>query len=151
MIVNPFPPDAGYIYALVNPVWPGVVKIGMAGSVKRRFFSYQTGDPYRAYRVVGWSDVMLNVRTAEIAAHKYFAAHLVPGSREWFQITEAQAVTLLNKMRAAPMVTGTVMPTDDAPDGWYEEECVMLLAIGLTRADDVRTRMLRGHRLKDWT
>jgi hypothetical protein len=108
-----FPPDAGYLYALVNPVWPGVVKIGFAGSVKRRFFSYLTGDPYRAYRLLGWSDAMLDARRAEKQAHDALAASRMDGSREWFRVSESAALAQINRFRAKPLSAPVgVCPTD---------------------------------------
>lgn len=104
---NVFPPEVGYVYALVNPAWPDVVKIGYAGSPKRRFFSYQTGDPYRAYRMIGWSDVVLDSRAAETAVHARFADRRVEGSREWFRITPEQAIAALNTLRREPMDVAT--------------------------------------------
>ncbi len=116
-----FPPDAGYVYALVNPVWPGMVKLGLAGSVKRRFFSYLTGDPFRAYRMLAWSDVLVDTREAERAIHARFEERRVPGSKEWFRITESQAIAALNALRKQPMASAQCMPFD-AADDWYTDD-----------------------------
>lgn len=115
-----FPPDAGYIYAMINPAWPGLVKLGLAGSVKRRFFSYQTGDPHRAYRMIGWSDVLTDIRDVERAVHESFKGQRI-GDGEWFRITDSQALTAINRLRRAPMSLVCQMPAD-APFGWYEDD-----------------------------
>lgn len=119
-----FPPDVGYVYALTNPVWPNAVKLGLAGSVKRRWFSYQTGDPYRAYRMLGWSDAILNPRDAEKLLHERFAAQRIDDSREWFRISEADALAALNLFRKQPL--GAPMPAqitaEEIPGDWYDDD-----------------------------
>lgn len=45
--------------------------------------------------MVAFSCVYQDVRRAEFALHDQLAECKVEGSREWFRITEAQAITLL--------------------------------------------------------
>ena len=117
-----FPPVVGYVYAVVNPAWSGIVKIGSTNSVKSRLNGYQTYDPYRAYRMIGWSDVVLDSFKAERALHAQFRGQLIAGSREWFRITEAQALVALNRLRRVPMASAVLNPFQDEPDGWYDDD-----------------------------
>lgn len=54
----------GFLYFISNPAWPNKVKIGVTGDFNRRLASYQTYDPYRAYKLEGW-DFVISKREAE--------------------------------------------------------------------------------------
>lgn len=117
-----FPPAYGYLYAVVNSAWPNMVKLGHAGSVRKRLQGYQTGDPHRAYRMLAWSDVLPESGKAETEMLEHFAAaRVAPNPKcEWFRITEAHAVAYMNTRRAQPMVLG-VPHTFEAEQEWYSD------------------------------
>ncbi len=89
------PDAAGRVYAMINPAWPGLVKIGCATDLASRLKTYQTGTPYRDYKIIAWSHIFETVRRVEYAIHLSLAAYKIEQSREWFRITPAQAKTAL--------------------------------------------------------
>jgi T5orf172 domain len=42
----------GYLYIIVNDAFPGWVKVGTTTNLNERLHVYQTGDPFRNYRIV---------------------------------------------------------------------------------------------------
>jgi len=42
---------SGYLYIISNPVFPGWFKIGTTWDLKKRLHTYQTGDPFRLYKL----------------------------------------------------------------------------------------------------
>jgi hypothetical protein len=121
----PFPPVVGYVYAVVNRrAWPGLVKLGYTGSVRQRMATYQTGDPYKEYRLIAHSDPHADVKRLEALTHERFK-HARVGTHpkcEWFRITEAEAIAFLNTLRKQPLVTGLAYAGDDEPDDWYADD-----------------------------
>lgn len=89
------PEAAGRVYALANPAWPGLIKIGSSTDIGLRLRSYQTGSPHRDYKVIAWSSVFAAVRRVEFALHRSLALYKVEGSREWFRISSTQAIAAL--------------------------------------------------------
>ncbi|QJD74009.1 GIY-YIG nuclease family protein [Pyruvatibacter mobilis] len=80
------------MYLVKNPAWPGMVKVGSAADYEQRCRKYQTGDPYRAYEVIGalpFSDRL----AAESAVLHELRDHHVSG--EWFQVSEGRALHVL--------------------------------------------------------
>jgi len=72
----------GWVYIVENPAWPNVVKIGAALHLKKRLGSYQTSDPYRAFRYVKtWKTD--NREEHEAALHRQLVDLLLNG--EWFR------------------------------------------------------------------
>jgi hypothetical protein len=86
------PAAVGRLYAMVNPAWPALVKIGSSGDLVKRLGWYQTGAPYRDYEMIAFSGVFQDVKQAERELHETFAAYRVDPSREWFRITRQQAI-----------------------------------------------------------
>ena len=85
----------GFLYAIVNPAWPNWVKIGKATNAEKRLNSYQTSSPMRDYYAV-FTVAVDNMSKAERKAHKK-AAKLGQQENEWFNITEEQAIELLEE------------------------------------------------------
>lgn len=90
-----FPPPVGYVYALINAAWPGLVKIGQSGDLRARFNNYQTGDPHRAYMLVGYSKAFVDVKKLETAVHQHFGDFRVMARSEWFRVPVDDAVRFL--------------------------------------------------------
>jgi len=42
----------GYLYIIVNDAYPGWVKVGTTTNLTERLHVYQTGDPFRSYKIV---------------------------------------------------------------------------------------------------
>lgn len=76
---------SGYLYIVTNPSYPGWVKVGSTWNIKERIHTYQTGDPFRAYKLE-YSLYHPLFREAEKKIKevmKYFAADI---KGEWYQI-----------------------------------------------------------------
>jgi hypothetical protein len=105
------PAGVGRLYAMINPAWPGMVKIGSAGNLIKRLATYQTGTPYRDYEMIAFSVVFQDVLQAERDLHSTLAEHRVEYT-EWFRISRAVAVaavgTALNAADADPFVGMTL-------------------------------------------
>lgn len=79
----------GEVYVIGNTSWPEWVKIGMAVDAMDRLKGYQTGSPFRDYKLL-YSVSTNDRRKAEAAAHK--AAEKIAERRgEWFKMSVGQA------------------------------------------------------------
>ena len=85
-------PAAGYVYLITNPAWPGMVKVGSALDYERRCRSYQTGDPHRAYEVIGAVHCTDRLASESLVLHA-LRDHRVSG--EWFSVPEKVALHIL--------------------------------------------------------
>jgi hypothetical protein len=85
--------DAGFVYVLTNPAWPGLVKIGSAVSLRPRLTAYQTSSPHRDY-VIEHSAAFNDRLLAERILHRRLRAHRKAGT-EWFQIHPLDARNFL--------------------------------------------------------
>lgn len=54
----------GLVYLIANPAWPEHLKIGMTIDLESRLASYQTYDPFKAYRIKNY-EFCLDRRAAE--------------------------------------------------------------------------------------
>jgi len=82
----------GFVYVIMNPAWPGMVKIGSALDPESRLRNYQTGDPHRAYELRGYAyypDRLL----AESRVLEALKDRNVSG--EWFRIGVAEALRVV--------------------------------------------------------
>jgi T5orf172 domain-containing protein len=43
---------SGYLYIIINEAFPGWVKVGTTMDLTSRLHTYQTGDPFRRYKIV---------------------------------------------------------------------------------------------------
>ena len=82
----------GYIYAIKNQAWVGFIKIGRAVDVKKRLGTYNTGDPFRGYRLL--HHVWVADRfAAESWMKKVLRASLWGG--EWYEIDDDTIIRAL--------------------------------------------------------
>lgn len=44
----------GFVYLISNPAWPDYTKIGISVNINKRLSTYQTGDPFRRYKIEGY-------------------------------------------------------------------------------------------------
>lgn len=73
-------PNCGIVYLITNPAFPGMCKIGMTKDLPKRLSQYQTGDPYRRYKVEKYKFVE-NAKKEEDRLLKMFNTDLSKG--EW--------------------------------------------------------------------
>jgi hypothetical protein len=87
----------GFIYLIKNPAWDGWIKAGMTIDYVRRLGGYNsTYDPHNKYTFVGIKWV-INRKDAEASLMTELEAVSANRRGEWFQITEADALTVFNK------------------------------------------------------
>jgi len=76
---------AGYLYIITNAAFPGWVKVGTTWNLTERLHTYQTGDPFRGYKLQ-YSLHHPSFREAEKKikeAMKHFALEI---RGEWFRV-----------------------------------------------------------------
>lgn len=73
----------GFVYVVSNPTWPGWFKVGSARNYAKRFNSFQTSDPFRAY-VREHTQYFTDRRKAERMVHHHLET-FYPRRNEWFQ------------------------------------------------------------------
>lgn len=86
----------GFVYAITNKAFPHHVKIGRAFDPEARLGGYQTGCPFRDYRIehaVYFEDC----HTAEKDMHDRLSSLRAEG--EWFRLTPEQAEQAINQLR----------------------------------------------------
>lgn len=74
-----------YVYLISNKAFPGWVKVGITGNLKKRISSYQTSSPHRDYKIEYSyaSDDARGVETKLKETLKPFASSI---RNEWYQI-----------------------------------------------------------------
>ena len=75
----------GYLYIITNESFPGWVKVGTTENLTQRLHTYQTGDPFRKYKIV-YSLHHPKFRDAEKKIKdtmKYFALEM---KNEWYKV-----------------------------------------------------------------
>ncbi len=48
----------GFIYCIKNEAWPGFTKVGITYDINNRLNTYQTGDPFRSYKIAYYDFVL---------------------------------------------------------------------------------------------
>lgn len=91
----------GYIYVLVNPCIPALVKIGRSinGGKARASNIYQTGVP--APFSVYFEMIFEDATAAEAVIHSRLAEHRYSQSREFFKVSPQEAATEIVRVWAA--------------------------------------------------
>ena len=107
----------GWVYALVNPAFPGLVKIGMTeGSVEIRARQlYTTGVPFPY--VILHKERVSDARAAERALHTHLDAARVHAQREHFVIEHIVAIDILSRVAAQFPVTSAIQTRAHVSDG----------------------------------
>jgi len=83
----------GEVYVITNPAFPDWVKIGMAVDSEDRLKGYQTGDPYRSYKLE-FSRGFDDRRKAESKAHTLAKKSFIK-SGEWFKMSVQDAINVI--------------------------------------------------------
>jgi len=87
---------SGYLYLITNDAFPNWVKVGTTFDLTQRLHVYQTGDPFRRYRIV-YSVHHPDFRQAEknIKETMKRFAHDIKG--EWYEIALHMAKSRLEE------------------------------------------------------
>ncbi len=88
--------NIGYLYIIESPQYPGWVKIGITGNLKKRLQTYQTSSPFRDYRIV-YSIEHPEYKDAE----RSLKETMVPFSKdikgEWYKVDMEMAKSRLDE------------------------------------------------------
>ena len=87
---------SGHIYILSNPAWKGWYKVGMAVEATDRLPTFQTGSPFRDYKLEYYKHFK-DRRSAEKEVHNLLIASHVVRKGEWFKSPVEQ---LKNKIQS---------------------------------------------------
>lgn len=81
-----------YIYIISNPSFPGWLKIGRTTDIDKRLTNYQTGDPFRKYKL----EYIINVREP-LLYELVFADHC---DGEWTQLNLSECIKTITSIRS---------------------------------------------------
>ena len=90
---------AGDVYLITNPAWPDWIKVGKAIDSQDRCANYQTGSPFRDFKVEAAITVE-DRHKAEVEVHTLFTGNCKERRSEWFKIPVEKAKELLNEYSA---------------------------------------------------
>jgi hypothetical protein len=96
----------GEVYIVTNPAHPTWVKIGMAIDAADRLGGYQTGSPYRDYKLeyIKYFD---DRRVAESTAHQ-LAGKCYPKLNEWFEMPVQDAINIIENIQLTDLKEYTI-------------------------------------------
>lgn len=89
-----FDDGSGHVYAIINPAWPGWIKIGMTIDLDRRLDAYQTYSPKKDYSVA-YSIEVRDRRLFENLAHRMASDASTSSSGEWFELPLSEVSSIL--------------------------------------------------------
>ena len=87
----------GYLYIIENAAYPGWVKIGTTGNLKKRLQTYQTSTPYRDYRIV-YSIEHPEYKLAERRLRETMGPFAKQIKHEWYEIDLEMAKSRLDEV-----------------------------------------------------
>ena len=87
----------GYVYVVSNPAWPGWFKVGCSQKMRRRLGNYQTGSPFRDYRL-HHSRYFDDMDAAESGAHDQLRKLSAEHNGEWFKVDLSTAVRVVERL-----------------------------------------------------
>ena len=85
----------GFVYILTNPAWKDWIKVGMAVDANDRKNNYQTGSPYRDYKLY-YKRFFQDRKAAEQTAHSIVSKISTERNGEWFKINKNDAKGIIN-------------------------------------------------------
>ena len=88
----------GYLYIIVNESFPGWVKVGTTGNLKKRLQTYQTASPFRNYRLV-YSIEHPEYRVAERRILETIEPFAKDIKGEWYKIDLEMCKSRLDEVR----------------------------------------------------
>lgn len=87
----------GYVYLVENPAWLGWLKVGMAIDAEDRCNNYQTGSPYRDYKLC-FKKFFKNKNAAESKAKAILEKKATEFNSEWFKIKLDKAINVIEEL-----------------------------------------------------
>ncbi len=84
----------GFIYCIKNEAWPGFTKVGITYDINNRLNTYQTGDPFRSYKIA-YYDFVLDRKQTERDIFSKFKINIHNG--EW--LNKVKTDDILNFVR----------------------------------------------------
>jgi predicted GIY-YIG superfamily endonuclease len=87
---------SGYLYIITNEAFPGWVKVGTTTNLTTRLHTYQTGDPFRRYKVV-YSVYHPEFREAEKKINEVMKHFALEIKGEWYRIDLEMAKSRLEE------------------------------------------------------
>ena len=63
--------ESGFVYCISNPSFPNHIKVGMTKDITKRLASYQTYDPFRAFKIETYRFVENKRNTEKLLLNKY--------------------------------------------------------------------------------
>lgn len=98
----------GYLYIITNDAYPGWVKIGTTANLEQRLHVYQTGDPFRRYRIV-YSLQHPEFRQAEKKIKETMKRFALSIKGEWYEVdlgvAKSRLEEQLDEYRAANKIS----------------------------------------------
>lgn len=87
---------SGYLYIVTNDAFPGWVKVGTTWNLTERLHVYQTGDPFRRYKLV-YSVHHPEFRKAEKQVKEVMKHFALTIKGEWYQVDLNMAKSRLDE------------------------------------------------------
>ena len=87
---------SGFLYIVTNEAFPGWVKVGTTWNLVDRLHTYQTGDPFRRYRLVYWLQHP-EFRQAEKRIKEVMKHFALAIKGEWYEIDLDMAKSRLDE------------------------------------------------------
>ena len=87
---------AGYLYIVTNEAFPEWVKVGTTANLTERLHVYQTGDPFRRYRIV-FSLHHPEFRQAEKRIKEVMKHFALDIKGEWYKVNLEMAKSRLEE------------------------------------------------------
>ena len=88
---------SGHIYLMTNPAYPGWCKVGMAVDAEDRVNQFQTGSPFRDYKLFKFFETD-DRRGSEKKAHDVLEEKIDDRRGEWFHISPEDAEKILTEL-----------------------------------------------------
>lgn len=85
-----------YIYIIVHPKFEGWIKLGRTVDLKKRLDGYQTGCPFRDYKIVYSKFIPNTITVTNI--ENYFKTTVHNNGFEWFNISVEDAISIIENL-----------------------------------------------------
>ena len=104
--------NMGYLYIVTNEAFPKWVKVGTTQNLTERLHTYQTGDPFRRYRMV-YSLWHVEYKEAEKRIKEVMKHFALATKGEWYEVdlemAKSRLEEQLDEYRTVHCTTGSVI------------------------------------------
>lgn len=90
------PEKGGYLYIVTNEAFPKWVKVGTTKNLTERLHTYQTGDPFRRYKIV-YSLWHVEYKEAERRIKEVMKHFALATKGEWYEVDLEMAKSRLEE------------------------------------------------------